>query len=77
MRMEADFYPSLPCFAHMNFGKHQRHIRLEGRMTPDQSMAADFLGQPRHAEGFSRQVYILRNSMVRRRTRLVNAFSTS
>ena len=21
-------------------------------MTPDQSMAADFLGQPRHAEGF-------------------------
>ena len=42
MRMEADFYPSL----------HQRHIRLEGRMTPDQSMAADFLGQPRHAEGF-------------------------
>ena len=36
----------------MIFGKHQRHIRLEGRMTPDQSMAADFLGQPRHAEGF-------------------------
>ena len=52
MRMEADFYPLLPCFAHMIFGKHQRHIRLEGRMTPDQSMAADFLGQPRHAEGF-------------------------
>ena len=36
----------------MIFGKHQRHIRLEGRMTPDQSVAADFLGQPRHAEGF-------------------------
>ena len=36
----------------MIFGKHQRDIRLEGRMTPDQSMAADFLGQPRHAEGF-------------------------
>ena len=29
----------------MNFGKHQRHISLEGRMTPDQSMAADFLGR--------------------------------
>ena len=26
----------------MIFGKHQRDIRLEGRMTPDQSMAADF-----------------------------------
>ena len=36
----------------MNFGKHQRHIRLEGRMNSDQSMAADFLGQLRHAEGF-------------------------
>ena len=41
-----------PCFAHMIFGKHQWDIRLEGRMTPDQSMAADFLGQPRHAAGF-------------------------
>ena len=42
----------------MIFGKHQRHIRLEGRMTPDQSMAADFLGQPRHAEGFlGRYIY--------------------
>ena len=28
----------------MIFGKRQRHIRLEGRMTPDQSVAADFLG---------------------------------
>ena len=47
------------CFAHMIFGKHQRDIRLEGRMTPDQSMAADFLGQPRHAEGFlGRYIYI-------------------
>ena len=36
----------------MIFGKHQRDIRLQGRMTPDQSMAADFLGQPHHAEGF-------------------------
>ena len=46
------FLSFTPCFAHMIFGKHQRHIRLEGRMNPDQSMAADFLGQPRHAEGF-------------------------
>ena len=45
MRMEADFLSfTPPVFAHMIFGKHQRHIRLEGRMTSDQSVAADFLG---------------------------------
>ena len=66
MRMEADVYPSLPCFAHMIFGKHQRHIKV-GR--PHELWSVHGCRFPRTATScrrFSLQIYILRNSMARR-----------